>query len=227
MKKIGLDTQYNQQAQEYNSKIADYNKESRELFLTLMPDIRGKNVLDLACADGTDAKTYTTLGANVTGIDSSKEMIRIAKQQVPQATFLEARMESLPLQQEYDVVTCKYAMQTSRDINKIYEEITKVLKPEGTLLILITHPFRQFMEKSGKEKDYFKQEIVRSTIFEDAIELHEPSHTFNEYFSPYFLVNYDLQYYLEREEFPAVKRMHGHNYPCYSIIKAIKRGEKQ
>ena len=227
MRKIALETQYDTQVQAYAKGITDYNKESRELFFTLMPDLREKTVLDLACGDGTDARTYALLGAHVTGVDASKEMVHTARQLAPAVTFVEGKMEAVPLSEQFDVITCKYALQTSRDIKVVYEEMDRLLKPGGTLLLLVTHPLRQFLEKKGKTIDYFAKEIVRSHIFEGKIELHEPSHTFNEYLSPYFLTTFDLQYYFEREEFPGAERIDGHNYPCYCIIKAIKRGEKQ
>ncbi|MFP4568382.1 MAG: class I SAM-dependent methyltransferase [Candidatus Woesearchaeota archaeon] len=225
LKKIRIETQYDGSAKKYAQNIIDYNKESRELFFTLLPDIVDKDLLDIGCGNGSDAKIYSILGAKVTGIDASKDMIALAKQEVPDATFIETTMEDLLFEEEFDVITSKYAIQTSKDIDKVYLQINKALKPKGTFIMLVTHPLRQFLEKQGKQKDYFKKEIVKSTIFENKIELHEPSHTFNEYLSPFFLKNFDIQYYFEREEFPGAKRMDGHNYPCYLIIKAVKRGE--
>jgi len=225
LKKIRIETQYDGSAKKYAQNIIDYNKESRELFFTLLPDIVDKNLLDLGCGNGTDAKIYSVLGAKVTGLDASKDMISLAKKEVPDTTFTEGTMEELPFEQEFDIITLKYAIQTSKNINKVYQQINKALKPGGIFIMLVTHPLRQFLEKQGKQKDYFKKEIVKSTIFENKIELHEPSHTFNEYLSPFFLKNFDIQYYFEREEFPAAKRIDGNNYPCYLILKAVKRGE--
>lgn len=225
MRKIALETQYDGQVAAYAKGITDYNKESRELFYALMPDLRDKTVLDLACGDGTDARLYTVLGAHVTGLDASKEMIHTARQLAPDVVFVEGKMESIPLTQQFDVITCKYALQTSKDIKAVYEQMHRLLKPGGVLMLLVTHPIRQFLEKKGKTKDYFSKEIVKSHIFEGAVELHEPSHTFNEYLSPYFLTRFDLHDYIEREEFPGAQQIDGHTYPCYCILKAIKRGE--
>src|SRR6516165_7706732 len=47
----------------------------RRLILTLLGEIRGRNVLDVGCGDGDFAVELWRRGASVTGIDASQEMI--------------------------------------------------------------------------------------------------------------------------------------------------------
>ncbi|MFT4283069.1 MAG: class I SAM-dependent methyltransferase [Candidatus Woesearchaeota archaeon] len=226
-KNISIENQYDGKTEVYSNNIQDYNKESRELFFCMLPNIRGKEILDVGCGDGSDANTYAKLGANVTAIDASEEMISKARNKYSNVLFLKSKMEELPKTKKFDVVISKYAIQTSKYIDKVYSGVSDVLKPGGEFVFLVTHPIRQFLEKNSVKKDYFKKEIVVSTIFEDKITLHEPSHKLADYLSPYFLANFELLDFFEKEEFPAAKRMDGHNYPCYLIIRARKRGEKK
>lgn len=45
----------------------------------LVGDVSGKDVLSLACGQGQDARLLASLGARVTGVDVSVEMLRYAR----------------------------------------------------------------------------------------------------------------------------------------------------
>ena len=89
-------------------------------------------------------------------------------------------------------------------------------------MYLVTHPFRQFLEKKEGKTDYFEQKIVQSRILNDAIVVEEPSHTLNEYLTSEFLKNFDIRFYGEFWD-AAAEQIEGKKYPGYFILKAIKR----
>jgi ubiquinone/menaquinone biosynthesis C-methylase UbiE len=180
-------------------------------------------VLDLACGDGFDAKHYTDVGFETVGIDASKEMIRIAKENHPTIDFRVSLAEDLPYSDEcFDAVFSKYAIMTSKDMGKIFNEVNRVLKKDGYFAYLVTHPFRQYFEKKDQEADYFHQEIVTSNILNNSVSVKEPSHTLNEFFSQEFLSTFDLIAF-EEDFDPAAERIEGRTYPGYFIVIAKKR----
>ncbi|MFA6969302.1 MAG: class I SAM-dependent methyltransferase [Candidatus Paceibacterota bacterium] len=180
-------------------------------------------VLDLACGDGLDANHYRENGFEVVGIDASKELIRIAKENYPGIDFRVGLAEKLPYQAEcFDAVFSKYAIMTSKDIQPIFNEAHRVLKVGGYFAYLVTHPFRQYFEKKSVEADYFQQEIVTSNILNNSVSLREPSHTLNEFFSKDFLEKFDIVNYEEAFD-PAAERVEGRTYPGYFIVVAKKR----
>ncbi len=219
-----IQTQYNNFASVYNKENTAYNSKSNVLFYqSIDSHLKGANLLDVACGDGTDIKRYKHLGAIVSGIDASLEMIKSAKKKVPACDVRVAFMESLPYNDStFDVVTSKYAIQTSDNVPQALSEMTRVLKSGGIIQYLATHPTRQFLEKKKQGKDYFKQEIVHSTFFDGKVTADEPSHTFNEYFNPEFLKNYQILSFEEHTHFPDVERIGGDNYPCFFIVQARK-----
>ncbi len=49
-------------------------------YLGLFGDIQNLKILDLACGDGFYTRMIKEMGAEITGIDISEEMIKLAKQ---------------------------------------------------------------------------------------------------------------------------------------------------
>lgn len=66
-----------------------------------------KNVLELACGTGTVLK-YLSADYQVTGLDNSAGMLRLAQEKLPGTTFIEADMSNFALHTKFDVVICVY-----------------------------------------------------------------------------------------------------------------------
>jgi ubiquinone/menaquinone biosynthesis C-methylase UbiE len=216
--------QYNYMADKYSNILQDSspNQESIDAYFNYLNnmDLKGKKVLDLGCGHGYDLSLIKEKGAHTCGIDASDEMIQIARLKNPQSVIKEGTFEAIPFEDKmFDVILSKWALQTANTIEPIYREIIRVLKPGGILLYLSCHPIRQFIEKKRKGKDYFIQEIVKSVFFEGQITALEPSHTFNEYFSPFFFEHFMLESYEEGYD-RAAEKVEGDIYPSYFIIKA-------
>lgn len=110
---------------------------------------------------------------------------------------------------------------TSAELEPIFAEVERVLKPGGTFLLLVTHPIRQLYEKKKSEKDYFQKEIVDSICFDGAVTFKEPSHTLKEYFSPFMFANFILEDYDEQFD-PAAEKIID-TYPGFLILKWRKK----
>lgn len=224
---MSLSKQYNEFATKF-SDIHDVgensNRENRKVFYNQLDFIKpGVKLLDLACGDGFDLVYYKKLGADVYGLDASEELIKIAKERLPEEDLRVGLFEQIPFDDEYfDIVLSKYAIQTSLDVDSVLKEIYRVLKPGGIVMYLVTHPFRQYFEKKDVKADYFDQKIVNSNIFNNSIIVKEPSHTFNEYFNSEFLNNFDILFYQEYWDISA-EQIDGRKYPGYFILKAKKR----
>ena len=219
--------QYNQFATTYSEEVGEQNAESKSCFYEHLDiPLEGKMLLDMGCGEGVDFDFYTRKGALIHGIDESEEMVKIAKSKYPEAQISLAEFAQTPHPDEtFDVVTSKWAYQTAADIQGIYTEVNRILKPGGHFVYLATHPLRQFLEKKKKETNYFQQEMVESKFFDGKITAIEPSHTFNEYLSPYFFSHFDLLAYEEQID-SAAEVIDGHMYPSFFILKARKKGRK-
>jgi len=186
-------------------------------------DLSGMKVLDLACGDGIDAEHYRDLGGEVIGLDASEELIKIAKEKYPEVSFICGVAEKLPFDNNtFDAVFSKYAIMTSADMNPIFDEAYRVLKPKGTFIYLVTHPFRQFMERRDLSDNYFEQKLVDCLILNGTVILQEPTHTMNEYLNKDFFRKFEMIDFIESHD-PAAEQIYGGQYPCFFVVKSKKK----
>lgn len=182
------------------------------------------NLLDIGFGEGTDLLYYQKRIGAVFGIDTSTDFISIVKKKNISAVLKNECSESMSFKNNFfDVAVSKYVLQTLPSLEKTYNEVFRVLKKGGTFQFLIVHPMRQYFEKKNTKADYFKKEIVESSIFDGTFTVLEPSHTFQEIFSKNFLSRFNLVQVEEGYEFPAAEQIDGRWYPAYLIVKAKKK----
>ena len=226
-----FDTQYNKNAKEFNEFYLNHeaHQSTDAFFRIITPDIisaiTNKNVLDLGCGAGADAEFYTQKGLSYYGLDASKEMCELAKQNI---NVSEIKNESFSGKTSYSdsqfgLIVSKYAIQTTEYIAPVYTEASRLLDKNGYFIFLVVHPIRQFIEKKKKGKDYYKKEVVESVIYSGKIIVSEPSHTLSEYINKEFLDNFSLVNLFEGSDFPNSEQIDGDTYPTYLILVAKKK----
>jgi ubiquinone/menaquinone biosynthesis C-methylase UbiE len=221
-------------AKQYNNFADDFSKNhdlgensnnlNREVFYSHLDFVKpGMKLLDLACGDGTDLVYYKKLGADIYGLDASDELIKIAETKLEGVNLKVGLFENIPFEDNYfDIVLSKYAIMTSANMEPVFKEIHRVLKPGGMMMYLVTHPFRQFFEKKEEKADYFEQKIVDSHILGDTVTVKEPTHIMTEFLNNFLFKNFDVQSYDECWD-PAAEFIDGKKYPGFFILKAKKR----
>lgn len=221
---VDIREQYNEFPEAFSNNQKTQNQKSREMaYAIIQEDLTNSFTLDLCCGDGDDSVYFEQNGAKVIGIDASKEMIDLARKNNPNIKFDVGLAESLPYEDSlFDNVFSKYAIMTSADMKPIFSEVHRVLKPGGIFVYLVTHPIRQYLEKKDAKADYFKQEIVDSVILDATVTVHEPTHTFTEYFNKDFFDKFELLDYQEAFD-PAAEQINGAVYPGFVVIKARKK----
>ena len=95
----------------------------------------GVSVLDVASGTGVLFGDYLKCGASVTGIDISEEMVKIAKEKFPDVTLICDDAETFSFTGQYDVVMIYNAFPHFTDPEKLFENLTKVLKKGGRLTV--------------------------------------------------------------------------------------------
>ena len=218
-----LSHQYDPLADTFTSVLDSGNRVSRGAFRKMLPDLKGKEVLDIGCGEGSDTAYYLECGASVVaGIDASKELLERGKKKYPAIDFQYGVFEKIPYDdKKFDIVLSKYAIMTSADLEPIFSEAHRVLKSGGEFVFLVTHPIRQLYEKKKDNKDYFKKEIVESVCFDGALTFKEPTHTLQEYFTSFMVNNFILTAY--DEEFDPAAEKIVDTYPGFLTLRWVKK----
>ena len=107
-------------------------------YLTYL-DIHPKDVLDIACGEGSFAVEFAKKGYRVTGIDQSQRMIGLARQRAVAENvaveFFVEDMRAIPFKAQFDLVTCWFDslnyMLTVKDLNAAFKNAYDALRPGG------------------------------------------------------------------------------------------------
>lgn len=131
---------YNLTAEIYAEKTKDLDMaHEREIFLQTMKP-RGQ-ILDIGCGWGKDARIFTNLGYEVTGIDISEELLKIARKTSPQSTFYQGNFESLPFEENiFEGLWASASLlhaETKSVVPKILREWNRVFKENGSAYIVV------------------------------------------------------------------------------------------
>ncbi len=148
----------------------------------LMPNLirivdpkKGMTILDLACGQGYFSRAFFQNGAKVIGYDISKELITKALEQEKKRKEGEEKIQfhvtpadSLPFMQNgtVDIVTIILALQNIENIQGVFAECSRVLKPGGKIVFVINHPAFRIPKRSewGEQKIAGKTEtLLRSS----------------------------------------------------------------
>lgn len=134
---IALPDDYSEETENYVKAIKDNS--GREL----------KTLLHLGCGAGGHDYTFKKY-FKVTGIDISKEMLKIARKRNPEVIYHCGDMRNLGLKESFDVVVIPDSigyMTTFRDLEKVVSVAYKHLNPGGILLV-VAHTAEDFKENN-------------------------------------------------------------------------------
>ena len=112
----------------------------------LLGDVAGEVVLSLACGQGQDARLLAGLGARVTGIDVSTEMLRYASEHeaaVPRGiTYVQGNAHDLAAfaDSSFDGVLCHMALMDIPELAPTIQSVARVVRDGGWFVFSIVHP---------------------------------------------------------------------------------------
>lgn len=144
----------------------DYSKEVKFIEWAVQKHQKssGKNLLDVACGTGSHALLLKN-NFQVLGLDINPEMLKIAKEKIPDMEFIEGNMKNLDLNQSFDVVICMFS---AINYNTSYNELEKTLQN-----------FYDSLEKGGilifdlglNQENWVEGRVSVDTLVEENLEL--------------------------------------------------------
>ena len=135
---------YGRIARFYDRVVEPVLSDARRIGLTLWPPWEGMRVLDIGCGTGAQLQLYEKAKCDVTGVDPSPAMLRIARQRLGETAPLEMReAEQWPSSADrFDLVLLSMVLHELEDEQRtaVLNTAKRAVKPEGRILVLEYHP---------------------------------------------------------------------------------------
>jgi SAM-dependent methyltransferase len=138
-------------ADEYD-RIGHHYQESKRLpfrryveehsMFSLLPDLSGRSVVDLACGEGIYARELMRAGAaQVVGVDISPEMVALGEQAEASepmgVRYVVADVAQVELGDRFDVALCSYLFNYARsraELRLLVEAVARLVRPGGLVV---------------------------------------------------------------------------------------------
>lgn len=141
----------------------------RPATLSLLPDVKGKRVLDAGCGPGLYTRELLDRGAEVVAADVTPAMVEIAQQRIGTGAEFHVADFSRPLtfaeDASFDVVVCPLMLDYIEDWDPVFAELFRVLRPGGHLVYSHSHPMSDYklvQTKHDPESRYRERERFSS-----------------------------------------------------------------
>jgi 2-polyprenyl-3-methyl-5-hydroxy-6-metoxy-1,4-benzoquinol methylase len=208
------------------------------VIFSLLPDLRGKKILDLGCGSGGYCKKFSIMGADsVVGIDISSRMLGIANKENKDTNieYYEMGMEELQdLNGKYDIAVSSMALHYIADLDALLKTIYCILNNDGLFIFSQEHPLttapldgaKWIRDENGRIDHYRLADYARSGerhthwFIDDVIKYHRTfSEICNSLISAGFIIRKVLEPVADKE-LPKSER--DRHKPDFLFIKSSK-----
>lgn len=113
---------------------------------------KDKRIIDIACGQGFFSLAFAENGANVLGIDISRELIELARKRARANLRFEVSPADKIVSAEnknFDAALIVLALQNIKEMNGTLREASRVLKNNGTLALVLNHPCFRIPKESA------------------------------------------------------------------------------
>jgi ubiquinone/menaquinone biosynthesis C-methylase UbiE len=126
--------------------------------------VKGEEVLSVGCGPAMIESALSECGFSITGLDVSQEALDCAPDSV---RTVAARAEDMPFPaSSFDAVIYVASLQFIENYRKAIEETTRVLRPEGTLLVMLLNPVSDFFKGKLRDPNSYVRKIRHTDLRE-------------------------------------------------------------
>lgn len=149
-------TSWNKVASWYDQLVSDEGSDFHQNLILpgavrILKPRPSEKILDIGCGQGVFCRKLASLMADVTGIDASPKLIKLAKERSPGIKYFVLDAENLQMFEHntFDAATCILALQNMDSPAQVIKETSRVLKPKGAFLFVLNHPCFRIPRQSG------------------------------------------------------------------------------
>ncbi|HUF33642.1 MAG TPA: class I SAM-dependent methyltransferase [Acidimicrobiales bacterium] len=208
-----------------------------EAELRLCGTVSGKRVLELGCGGAQCSIAFAKQGANAVGVDFSAEQLAFARRLVERE---EVKVElhhgdladlAFIRGDQIDLAFSAYAFGFVEDLDRVFRQVHRVLKPEAPLVFSLPHPAYDMIDDQSDPAL-----LVRRSYFDHSpidyewggVAFTDYRHTVGDLFTSLGRANFRVDTILEPEPLPGGPRsQHWHDAFRYVPRTLIMRARKQ
>ena len=220
--------------------VAHYGPDiGTEADFRLLGDLKGKRVLELGCGGAQCSIAFARQGATAIGIDFSAEQLafarRLCEKEEVKVELRQGDLADLAFLRAdtIDLVFSAYAFGYVDDLNRVFRQVHRVLKPGAPLVFSLPHPAYDMIDDDDPEqpllvrRSYFDRSPIEYTW--NGIGFTDYHHTISELYMSLYRAGYRVDAIIEPE--PVATGPHSQFWreaftyvPRTLIIRARKEG---
>lgn len=119
--------------------------------LEMLKPQKGERILDVGCGQGVFSRRLAEEGAEVVGVDASDNLIKAAQKRSPNIKYHAADASRMAMleNESFDAVSCVMAIMNMDPLEPVIKEMSRVLKKNGRMLLVLNHPSFRIPRQSG------------------------------------------------------------------------------
>jgi 2-polyprenyl-3-methyl-5-hydroxy-6-metoxy-1,4-benzoquinol methylase len=174
---------YNESAEKFAAKFMDFAPyKSRILHFQKKYASQATSVIDLGCGPGNVAKIFCDQKPDyeITGIDLSEEMVRLARLNVPNGEFHVGDLRCIDLQNTYDIAIASFCIVhlSNEETEQFIQRLSNIVNPNGYLYLSFMEGNAAHYESTGFSQkhiyfNYFKRASIIKLLGSAGFEIKE------------------------------------------------------
>lgn len=206
--------------------------------LKLLGEVQQQQIIDVGCGSGVFANELAKMGAFVSGVDPTENMIKIARREYGYNSRVQFHLQTVQdfansTTTKFDLAICNMSLITIVNMDDAVTSIGKLLKPKGKFIFNITHPcfwndYKQYEKNNVFEYNKEHVQKAKFVISNDKQELPSPTTHFHRPLEKYFQCLDNASFSIDKviEPFPTDETMKKYpapwKFPRFLSIKCTK-----
>lgn len=151
---MNIQTAYNAWSVTYDDVLNKTRDLEAVAIRQLLTEIPFAEVVEIGCGTGKNTEWLATKAAHVTAVDFSADMLAKAQAKITTPTV---RFQQADITEAWDfvaapadLVTCSLLLEHIRDLNFVFQQASRVMRPGGWFYIGELHPFKQYQGSKAR-----------------------------------------------------------------------------
>ncbi|WP_456461991.1 class I SAM-dependent methyltransferase [Lutibacter sp.] len=145
---MSIEKAYNSWAKQYDNNENKTRDLDKKATISTLSNYKFNTVIELGCGTGKNTLWLLKNAQKIIGLDFSQEMLKKAKEKINTASVVFKKADFTKpwgIENEFaDLITSNLTLEHIKNLDVIFKQTSKKLKPNGLFFISELHPFKQY-----------------------------------------------------------------------------------